>query len=291
VQQVNRPSAAVFRSAFDIAVLLALRERELGIPSDAAFERARGLAERVIPDAGIAPGLRVELAELAPAETSAFDPDIAAARNTRQRRERLAALRAQFHTSPSPSLVEAYVRLAFDCDDREIRQQLAPGPLLTQYRNHTLIRYRLALCGFGARDGFTRLRDADARWVETAFFEGRSAAAARPPNLRGAIDFFVPARTAFPESPAIALGLAHAYRGYGDLEPALESYDAVLDAVPTNREALLGRVITLSYLERHTEAIATATRMIDLGTWLMGRCLLLARAKPVHPQDARGSVG
>jgi len=66
------------------------------------------------------------------------------------------------------------------------------------------------------------------------------------------------------------LALAHAERGYGDLEPALATYDDVIRMVPRNREALLGRAITLSYLERHHEVIETTTRMIELGTWLMG---------------------
>jgi tetratricopeptide (TPR) repeat protein len=40
--------------------------------------------------------------------------------------------------------------------------------------------------------------------------------------------------------------------------------------VPRNREALLGRAITLSYLERHREVVETTSRMIEFGTWLMG---------------------
>ena len=94
--------------------------------------------------------------------------------------------------------------------------------------------------------------------------------AGRRPNLRAAIDSFTVARAALPQSAAILLALAHAQRGYGDLEPALASYDAIVAMVPRNREALLGRAITLSYLERHSEVIETTTRMIDMGTWLMG---------------------
>jgi tetratricopeptide (TPR) repeat protein len=114
------------------------------------------------------------------------------------------------------------------------------------------------------------MREADQRWVEMAFFEGRAAGSGRRPNLRAAIDSFTVARAALPQSPAILLALAHAQRGYGDLEPALASYDDVITMVPRNREALLGRAITLSYLERHQEVIETTTRMIELGTWLMG---------------------
>jgi tetratricopeptide (TPR) repeat protein len=51
---------------------------------------------------------------------------------------------------------------------------------------------------------------------------------------------------------------------------ALASYDSVLVDVRDHRDAMLGRLLALSYLNRHTEAIATATRMIELGTWHVG---------------------
>src|SRR4029453_15178438 len=47
-------------------------------------------------------------------------------------------------------------------------------------------------------------------------------------------------------------------------------YDEALSLRPTQREALLGRTMMLAYLHRYDEAIATATRMLDLGTWYLG---------------------
>src|SRR5207247_10212173 len=49
-----------------------------------------------------------------------------------------------------------------------------------------------------------------------------------------------------------------------------EAYDAALALVPTHRDALLGRVVTLSHLSRHDDAIAAATRIIELGSWFTG---------------------
>jgi len=51
---------------------------------------------------------------------------------------------------------------------------------------------------------------------------------------------------------------------------ALAEYDAVLRQMPQHREALLGRTIALSRLRRFDEAIASATTMIDLGSWFLG---------------------
>src|SRR5262249_44940902 len=78
------------------------------------------------------------------------------------------------------------------------------------------------------------------------------------------------AHEAFPESPAITLALANVHFSLANLEPALKAFDTVIDASPTHRDALLGRVKTLSLMPRHTDAIDAATRMIDLGTWLIG---------------------
>jgi tetratricopeptide (TPR) repeat protein len=51
---------------------------------------------------------------------------------------------------------------------------------------------------------------------------------------------------------------------------ALALYDGVLAEQPAHRDALLGRVVSLSYLNRYADAIASATAMIDLGTWHIG---------------------
>jgi hypothetical protein len=51
---------------------------------------------------------------------------------------------------------------------------------------------------------------------------------------------------------------------------ALDAYDATLALVPTHRDALLGRAVTLSHLARHGEAVAAATRILELGSWFTG---------------------
>ncbi|MGH9176399.1 MAG: hypothetical protein ACRD1H_18665, partial [Vicinamibacterales bacterium] len=115
------------------------------------------------------------------------------------------------------------------------------------------------------------LRTADARWVDTLFFEGRREMAAQPvADVAKAADLFGSARAAFPESSAITLALASAQNALSEYEPALANYDAVLASEHTHRDALLGRVMSLSYLNRHTEAVASATRMIEWGTWHIG---------------------
>ncbi len=271
LQRTARSPVALRQGAFETAVLIVLREKELGIPFEAALAKVRALATGLTAPAGH-PSAQViaDLADLAPMESSGFDPDEVAARSTRERRLQLTMLRPQLDASTMPSTLETYLALSLDCQDGQARRRLNVEQLQRQYEQVALLRYRLAACGFGPRQAFSALREADARWVETTFFEGRAAGSGRRPDLRAAIDWFTMARAALPQSAAVLLALAHAQRGYGDLEPALASYDAIVAMVPRHREALLGRAITLSYLDRHAEVIETTTRMIDMGTWLMG---------------------
>jgi tetratricopeptide (TPR) repeat protein len=271
LQRDRRPSLALRQAAFDTALLVVLRQKELGIASNAALDRARALATGLPEAPGQVPAtVLLDLADLAPGDTSGPDPDEVAARNSRGRRLQLSTIRPQLETPAAPSTLQTYLTLSLDCNDAEARRRLNADDLMTRFGNIPLLRYRIAACGLGARDTFSALRQSDARWVEAAFFEGRAAASARRPNLRAAIDFFGIVQPALPESPSILLALAHAQRGYGDLEPAVASYDGVITMVPRNREALLGRAITLSYLERHREVVETTSRMIEFGTWLMG---------------------
>ena len=266
----RKPLPALQQAALDTSVLAILRAKELGIRWIELLDKARALAMQMpIASGPLSASALVDLADLAPAEASGLDPDWSGGLNSRERRQQIDKLRPLLADLPSPSLAETYLALTYDCNNREARERIAAGPRFAAPTPLTL-RFKLALCAGRARADLPAVRDADPRWTDTAFFEGRAAVTPRGPDLRSAIDFHAKAHTAFPESAAILLALAHAQRGYGDLEPALASYDALIKMVPTLREALLGRVITLSYLERIPESVETATRMIDLGTWLLG---------------------
>ena len=52
--------------------------------------------------------------------------------------------------------------------------------------------------------------------------------------------------------------------------PELAELHATLALVPTHRDAILGRTVTLSHLGRYDEAIAAAARLIELGSWFTG---------------------
>lgn len=132
------------------------------------------------------------------------------------------------------------------------------------------MQYRLATCAVAGAASLGAPREADPRWVDTLFFEGRRELESRAGDAAMAAALLTAAREAFPASHAIVLALSRAQQALGEYEAALAGADSVIADVPTHRDALLARVENLSYLNRHDEAVATASRMIDLGTWHLG---------------------
>jgi tetratricopeptide (TPR) repeat protein len=138
------------------------------------------------------------------------------------------------------------------------------------------MRFRAGLCARGAAAlgaAVEPLRADDPRWVDTLLFEARRELVGSPQrgiDLYAAEALLDQAHAAFPTSPAIALAWANSNLALAEFDKALAGFDHVLAAAPTHRDAMLGRVTALSYALKHDEAIATATRMIDLGTWHMG---------------------
>ena len=75
------------------------------------------------------------------------------------------------------------------------------------------------------------------------------------------------AHDAWPAWPAPALALAEVARIVEDYEASLPFYDAALALVPDQRDALLGKARSLSYLDRSPEALPLLDRLIEMGRW------------------------
>ncbi len=269
--RVDRPG--VTRAAFDTAILLAFRSKELGLPADAAIERAERLGALLPGHRDVRP--LVATARLWPGEVSGFDNEVRQARQMEYWREQNSEARpARRALDGVPtSLALSYAALALDCDARVARDGIDPDAVLAALGDRPVLRFRLALCSRDSRDLLATLEGTDPRWVpEVAFVRGR-AMTADPRQVRDGVRQLETAAAAFPESGAIRLALAGGQRALRELDAALASYDAVLALAPTQRDALLGRVICLTYLKRPQEAIEAATRMVDLGTWLIGDAL------------------
>jgi tetratricopeptide (TPR) repeat protein len=134
-----------------------------------------------------------------------------------------------------------------------------------------LLLYRAGLCGGAEFEQVTAVRAADPEFVDADLELGRRAVQNRvPPDVVEGLARLRSARTAFPESPVVPATMGELHQSREEWPEALEQFEATLAIVPTHRDALLGKTISLSQLDRYEEALAAADRLIELGNWFIG---------------------
>jgi tetratricopeptide (TPR) repeat protein len=295
---VRRPSPSAIRAAFEVSVLLAVREKEIGLDSAASLSRARTLlgklSEQSPPDrrgasradltrsksavlAAPDPAMLLHVAEGFFGELSGLDAEARQdqARAAEQRGSLADAerqLQQAFEESGGTALAAGYLALALDCEQPVRDRLVSPAGTLARADAPPLLRYRAAICSQDRPRVLNELREQDPRWTEAYFFEGKyeMGSPSRPPVPARAAPLFASARDTFPTSIAVHVLLARAQEMEGDAAAALASFDAVLALQPAHVDAQLGRVRTLSSLGRHEEAVATASALIERGTWYVG---------------------
>jgi tetratricopeptide (TPR) repeat protein len=244
----------------DTAILISVREKELGIPSDVA----------------IAPSPLADAAGLVIGETSGMDAIQRADATGRGRPpvQQDNPVRRALDPLFGTDIAATYVALAIDCESPALIQSVDIAGLTRQYEGVPLMQFRLGRCGRPAiAPKLAALRANDPQWTDTLFWEARAELTGSQTtgiDFPAALKLFSAGRAAFPNSLAITMGWANTNLSAEDFEAALSGFDAVLAKFPTHRDALIGRVTALSYLLKHHDAIAGATHLIDLGTWHIG---------------------
>jgi tetratricopeptide (TPR) repeat protein len=267
---VLQSSPDLARTAFSTAALLVVRARELGLPEGHFMERARFWSDRLKPSARqVPPSAFFDALALIQGDTMGLPPS--------ERERRAVEHRVRWTTDGSApparaalspfvdDVVAEYVALTLDCENGkaltpwERDQVLARHPI-------PLIHFRLHVCA-ADEEGLRSLLETADRWVDTLAIRGRLAMVRYPsPNLVEAARLLGAAHREFGQSDSISLALAAAQNALSDHSSALTLFDEVLKNQPGHSDALLGRVLSLSYLKRHVDAVATATVLIDLGT-------------------------
>jgi tetratricopeptide (TPR) repeat protein len=261
-QQALAVPTAMAGRLFSTALLLALREKELGLDATPWIERARAVA-------GAEDGIYLEAVEAIPWATAGFSTDFEPARPLTPRTRE--AWRARLSSIDGQSSLDTYLQLTVACTTG--LRELEPALEERARSGTSLIRYRLGACGADHRELLEAVLAADPRFVEITFFLARfeiGGAFSRRDWLSRALPHLEAAHHGFPEAPVVTVTLAGAVAGRRNPERALALYDQALAQRPLQREAMLGRLITLSNLRRHDDAIAAAGRMIELGTWYVG---------------------
>jgi tetratricopeptide (TPR) repeat protein len=254
--------------AFEAATLLTLRSKELGLPSDEWLDRARALAGT---DTALTPYL--DIVDVVPPDRLSENRD--ALFDIRRRTRAKASLdtwRTQLRDGAGSDAFRGYLDVALICAFGTLKE--TPDSYtgtLDPVATTPLFQYAVGACDVSHGARLSSLRASDADFVDADYALGRYALDdPLNPNAEESLKRWETAARAFPRSPAIATHIGNLFRMWEDWTPALAAFDAALAVAPTHPEATIGRAVSLSRLERSEEAIATATRLIDGGQWLLG---------------------
>jgi Flp pilus assembly protein TadD len=254
--------------AFEAATLLTLRSKELGLPSESWLERARALAGT---DTALLSFL--DMVDVIPPDRFSENRDALFDIRRRVRaKQSLEVWRQQLREGAGSDAFRGYLELSLICAFGTLKE--TPDSFTDAVDPSTLtplFQYALGACDASHRDRLSAVRMSDPDFVDADYPLGRYAFEDPVnPNAEESLSRFESAARAFPRSPAIATRIGNLYRIWEDWAPALVAFDAALTVAPAHPEATIGRAISLSHLERSEEAIATATRLIDEGQWLLG---------------------
>lgn len=271
--------------AFDAAVLLTLRERELGLVDHGYLERARVLA------AGDADAPVVEMAGAIP--TAVQGPfrdrwdDVRTGRALTA--EQLPGWRAA--VAASGRLPARYALLSVECTYSDVSGLTRETVSIPAPGEEPALSWRRATCLGRDTEALAALVSAVPEFAEATYHLGvQSLMAGRlieaESRVRSALE-------AIPGWPDAAVTLGNIRLALERFDASREAFDAALALEPLHPSASIGKVQALSYLGAHAEAIRVADAMIARGTWMIGdaqywRAWNLARLDRV--EDAESSV-
>lgn len=255
---------------FESQLLLVLRHKELAMPATDLRAAAADTASELPPD--LDAGRYLAMVDAIPEEATGVSA-----------REAQAFQRAHLDFArtgeaelgwldhgPLATLFNSYLRLSLQC---------ATGPLPSGLRLRTpptgtvaadeppLLTYRRAACGAAVSvPNLEVVRTLVPAFHEAAFFQSQAwladAITYGPDKPAAAIAAVEPH---FPASPTVAYAAGTVRQAIGDCTGAIERYERVLTMRPLHENAMLGRVMCLSTLLRHAEAIRGATELAAAG--------------------------
>lgn len=245
------------RGLFEADLLIALREKELGLPPSDALTEARRLAAQVPPQLEANRYLAlVDTITGDVLESSSHTLPLPGARN--------AALRTWL-SHGQLTRIRDYLQISLTCQDAADAGLPLDNLATLPGDAPPLLRYRLASCARDATPTLASLRAGEPRFVEASLFLARTEIAQSPEDLRPAKAHLDEALARFPTSPLATYLTALYYQLARQDTEALQFFDRTLTLRPDHDAALLGRVISLSNLERTADAIAAATLLISHG--------------------------
>jgi tetratricopeptide (TPR) repeat protein len=252
------------------ALLLAAREKELGIVSPTHLDKALEVIREnpsliaYVPYAEIVGLLRIRGKGVMEEIGSVVDPRFGA-----EAEAKLEKMDDELRQKASADEFFAYVYAARQCafsSRNEKRDDL--NGLWTLFPDSPLLKYKQATCSQENEFLLQALVAAEPQFYEAEYHLGNISL--RQGLLLKSEEHFLKAYEGIRESPQITVSLASVAFATEELERSLDFYEKTLALAPEYREALLGKAVCLSYLSRPAEAISVGKRIIALGYWLLG---------------------
>jgi len=265
---------AATAGAIRTAILLELRQRELGLLDGGYLARARELLNGR-EDLAAAFGVPIDVALSTPSRF--FDPrnliDPAQSAAIRRAGQNHDAWRDALRAKAGEDPFSAYIWLTFACNIGAVRS-LSPDDLaatVAAVGPAPLLSYKTAMCP-GTKDvppkqaaidvdTLEALRAGDPRFVEIDYTLGNSLV------FSGRIDeasaLIGQAYKWHPKWPSALMSLAGLAVTGEEYDHALVYYDGLLELVPGHPEAMLGRVKMLGFVGKNEEAIRAVDEMLQ----------------------------
>ncbi len=264
-QSSLRPKVAA--PYLEAGLLLALRERQIGIDNKATLAAAEDILRANPALAGFDP--YVTLIAAIPPRSRGVMGDIDTSSWNKSGADALAAAEEAVRKRAAGDEFAAAVLAAWSCGfGRYSEKWRDPSDLLKAFPGSPLLTYAVAVCGEGRPELLEGLLLRDPGFAEAHYHLGESALQER--RLLTAETHLLEAYKAIPESPQTRILLAGIYFATEEFDRSLEFYDRTLEIAPEFRDALLGKAVCLSYLGRIEESMTVLERMLELGYWLLG---------------------
>jgi hypothetical protein len=275
-----RPDAVVGAAASTglvrTAVLIALREHELGMIATERLAAARQALISLPPSQDLAALLEVADAIISgpsgPMRTVTLEAQTLALVNLSRNQNRWAEL---LRARMPDDRVATYIWLSLACGiyGSQVPDSNDRTPAVGDALGVPLVGFKDAIaCSRNRSEALSAVLEAEPRFQETHFFLGLSALSGQSkvgapglPDLEAADAEFRLAYQWRQDWPSLTLVIANLALTFEDFVRAFEFFEQTLGLLPNHPEALLGKIRALTYLQRHAEAIVVADEMLATG--------------------------
>ena len=269
----SKDSPAIAARLFETDILIALREKELGLDSRGAMERASTVAPRV--PVTFEASRVIALADRALPDGNAYPLEATAAllRRNKQFVDKLDAELGWIEQAPLTPAVRKYIALAVDCSypDRYKERGDTTNPLERRrevpINAPPLVAYRAANCAKADTLGLKRVLAAVPHFDEAAYALGNVVVwFSGETGGDDARKYYASAYARFPRAAGVTFMSGWLNLNVGDCREAIRYFDETVAMQPEHERAILQTAICQSTLHEDSAAIATTTRFIALET-------------------------